>query len=110
MDRNAAYDVVRRDFYRLRQEEEIERRVALEEAEYVGSYFGKSRLEIGMLLEDKEYENWKVWAGKQAAARNAKDKVEVETFGLEENAEDLGDEILPEEEASGWERPSLASA
>lgn len=72
MGRQKAYDVTRREFYRLRQEEEIEKRVALEEARYVGAYFGKSRLEVGMLLEDSEYENWKVWAGKQAEKRETR--------------------------------------
>lgn len=60
-----AYDQVRREFYRLRQEEQIERRIAEEEARYVGAYFGKTRNEIGMQLEDSEFENWKIWAGKQ---------------------------------------------
>ena len=30
-----------------------------------GAYFGKSALEIGMELEDKEYERWKEWAMKE---------------------------------------------
>lgn len=78
MSRNKAYDVVRREFYRLRQEEEIEKRLALEEAKYVGAYFGKSRLDVGMLLEDHEYENWKVWAGKQTEKREQNNMVEDE--------------------------------
>ena len=53
-----AYDLVRREFYRLRQEEEVERRVTLEEAKHVGAYFGKTRMDIGMQLEDLEYERW----------------------------------------------------
>ena len=32
-----------------------------------GAYFGKSALEIGMELEDKEYERWKRWATKEVA-------------------------------------------
>jgi small subunit ribosomal protein S23 len=59
-----AYDITRREFYRLRQQEQIERRIAEEEARYVGAYFGKTRNEIGMQLEDNEFENWKIWAGK----------------------------------------------
>lgn len=60
-----AYDQVRHEFYRLRQQEQIERRIAEEEAKYVGAYFGSTRQEIGMQLEDAEFENWKVWAGQQ---------------------------------------------
>lgn len=69
MGRDKAYDKVRREFYRLRQEEEIEKRLALEEAKHVGAYFGKSRIDVGLMLEDHEYENWKVWAGKETKRR-----------------------------------------
>lgn len=60
-----AYDMTRKEFYRLRHEEEIERRVALEEARMVGSYFGQTYLQVGMRLEDKEHERWKKWATKE---------------------------------------------
>lgn len=65
MNRDEAYDVTRKEFYRLRQEEDIERRVALEEARMVGSYFGQTYLQVGMRLEDKEHERWKKWAGRE---------------------------------------------
>ena len=60
-----AYDAVRKDFYLLRQEEEIERRLAKEEARMVGSYFGMSDNQVGMLLEDQQFERWKRWATKE---------------------------------------------
>lgn len=62
MTKSAAYDIARREFYRLRLQEDIERRVAAEEAEATGAVFGPTRLEIGMDLENKEYERWKEWA------------------------------------------------
>lgn len=62
---NAAYDIARKEFYALRREEEIERRIAREEAEYVGAYFHKNALEVGMELEDKSFEEWKEWATKE---------------------------------------------
>ena len=62
-----AYDQARKEFYDLRLQEEVERRVAKEEAMSTGAYFGKSALEIGMELEDKEYEKWKVWATDEAS-------------------------------------------
>lgn len=84
MSKRKAYDIARREFYRLRQEEEVEKRIAVEEARYVGAYFGKTRLDVGMQLEDQEYENWKIWAGKETANREARASSEIETFGLEE--------------------------
>ncbi len=57
-----AYDQARKEFYELRLQEDVERRVAKEEAEATGTYFGKSMLEIGMELEDKVFEEWKEWA------------------------------------------------
>jgi small subunit ribosomal protein S23 len=88
-----AYDKVRKEFYALRQEEEIERRVAREEARYVGAYFGQTRLEIAMKLEDEEYERWKAWAGKEVSKRQAMFNTAI-TFGPTEEA---GDEELPNE-------------
>lgn len=68
MSNAQAYDIARKEFYALRQEEEVERRVAKEEALAVGAYFGPSVLEIGMHLEDKTYESWKEWATKEVEA------------------------------------------
>jgi len=68
MDRKTAYDTARKEFYALRHEEEVERRVAHEEALSTGAYFGLNTLEVGMELEDKSYEKWKVWATKQVEA------------------------------------------
>ncbi|RFU36100.1 hypothetical protein B7463_g163, partial [Scytalidium lignicola] len=65
MTTSRAYDIARKEFYALRQEEEIERRIAKEEALSTGAYFGKGHLEVGMELEDKAYEQWKAWAAKQ---------------------------------------------
>lgn len=60
-----AYDQARQEFYAIRHQEDVERRVAKEEALATGAYFGKSMLEIGMELEDKTYEAWKEWAQKE---------------------------------------------
>ncbi|CAK4034155.1 37S ribosomal S25, mitochondrial [Lecanosticta acicola] len=58
----AAYDKARKELYRQRHAKEVEARVAREEALAVGAYFGKGPLEVGMELEDKQYENWREWA------------------------------------------------
>lgn len=65
MPKAEAYDSARREFYALRQEEEVERRIAKEEAQFVGAYFGKTRLEIGHELEGKSFERWKTWASSE---------------------------------------------
>jgi len=66
ISRSAAYDIARREFYKLRLREDIERRVAAEEAEATGAKFGPSYLEIGMELENQQYEKWKAWAKTEA--------------------------------------------
>ena len=60
-----AYDQARKEFYELRLQEDVERRVAKEEATSTGAYFGPSALDVGMQLEDREYEKWRVWAQKE---------------------------------------------
>ena len=60
-----AYDRARKEFYDLRLQEDVERRIAREEAISTGAYFGPSKLDIGMELEDQEYERWKLWAQKE---------------------------------------------
>ena len=65
MTNSQAYDIARKEFYKLRHQEDVERRVAREEALWVGAYFGKGALEVGMEMEDKSYEEWKEWATKE---------------------------------------------
>ena len=65
LSNSEAYDIARKEFYALRHEEEVERRVAKEEALWTGAYFGKGPLEVGMELEDQTYEQWKAWATKE---------------------------------------------
>jgi small subunit ribosomal protein S23 len=65
LPKSIAYDKARKEFYHYRHLEEVERRVAKEEALSTGAYFGKSVLEVGMELENSAYEDWKVWAAQQ---------------------------------------------
>lgn len=65
MTSQKAYDQARREFYEVRHEEDVERRVSREEALATGAYFGKSRIDVGMELEDKMYASWKDWASKE---------------------------------------------
>lgn len=68
LGRDRSYDMARKELYALRHQAEIEQRVQREEALSTGAYFGKSVNEISMGLEDNIYEEWKVWALKQAEA------------------------------------------
>jgi small subunit ribosomal protein S23 len=87
MTQEKAYDIVRREFYALRQEEDVERRIAKEEAMKVGAYFGKSHLQVGMELEDQQYENWKKWASKQIQNVQAEQDAAYTNFGATEEAD-----------------------
>ena len=68
LSRENAYNQARQEFYDARLKEDVERRVAKEEAMASGAYFGKSTLQIGMELEDIEFERWKAWASKEYEA------------------------------------------
>ncbi len=65
LSKEKAYDQARKEFYEARHYDEIERRVAREEAMSTGAYFGKSQLQIGMELENQTFEKWKEWAHQQ---------------------------------------------
>lgn len=114
LTQDQAYDKARRELYRLRQEEEVERRVALEEARHVGAYFGRSRLNVGMILEDQEFETWKVWAAMKSEAEASAATKEIDNFGLEDEnkpvdamdgpplrVDDLAPTPVPGEEGAG---------
>ncbi|KAM5343163.1 hypothetical protein ACJ41O_014129 [Fusarium nematophilum] len=103
LSKRKAYDMTRREFYRLRQEEEVEKRVAVEEAKHVGAYFGKTRIDVAHGLEDREFETWKVWAGKQTEKQEAARSSEIESFGLEE------EDGLPEADAETVEAEKAAA-
>ncbi|POS84824.1 hypothetical protein EPUL_004302 [Erysiphe pulchra] len=60
-----AYDIARKEFYALRRSEEVERRIAKEEALSYGAQFGPGPIEWGMKLEDMMYKSWKIWAQKK---------------------------------------------
>lgn len=87
MTSSKAYDQARQEFYAIRHQEDVERRVAKEEALATGAYFGKSMLEIGMELEDKTYEGWKTWALQ-----------EIEVIGQQRTSQYTGNELAEEED------------
>lgn len=96
MGPSRAYDHARKEFYALRLQEDVERRVAKEEALATGAYFGISALEIGMKVEDKEYERWKSWAEQKLIE---KEQRRFARFGGVDNAVPA-DPLIDEEVAS----------
>ncbi|PHH86712.1 hypothetical protein CDD83_9862 [Cordyceps sp. RAO-2017] len=92
LNKRQAYDKARKEFYRLRQAEEIEVRVAQEEARYVGAYFGLSKLDVGMGLEDRDFESWKAWAAEQLIIHERRDQAGIDTFEVEEEPDQAGGE------------------
>jgi small subunit ribosomal protein S23 len=85
MSKAQAYDVARKEFYALRQREEIERRIAIEEARMSGAYFGKNNTQVSQVLEDAMYEKWKKWAIAETA------RMEAERASAYTNVVDLGE-------------------
>lgn len=84
MSKEQAYDIARKELYDIRQQQDIERRVAQEEARMVGAYFGKSRLEVSMELEDQVYEKWKRWAEGEAQKLQAEREAAYANFGTDD--------------------------
>ncbi|KAJ8109477.1 hypothetical protein ONZ43_g6124 [Nemania bipapillata] len=107
MTEEKAYDITRREFYALRHEEDVERRIAKEEAMKVGAYFGKSFLQIGMELEDQQYELWRKWAGKQIQSVQAEQDAAYTNFGATEEAD--GDNLEENEETDDTDITDEAS-
>lgn len=97
VSKEQAYDIARKEFYTIRQQEQITKRIAIEEARMVGGYFGKNRLEVGMELEDKMYDVWRTWAERQVARATSERGSAYQSFGEQIGAEaaeldDLGSE------------------
>jgi len=60
-----AYDKARKEHYAQQHDQEIETRIAKEEALALGATFGKSAIEVGMQLESAEFDRWRLWAEEQ---------------------------------------------
>lgn len=91
MSKEQAYDIARKELYDIRQQQDIERRVAQEEARMVGAYFGKSRLEVSMELENAVYEKWKKWAEGEAQKLQAERDSAYANFGTDDKTLEVED-------------------
>ena len=68
-----AYDVARKEFYAHRLREDIERRVAAEEAEAVGADFGPSLNQRSVEIENHMYDDWERWSREFMMGKMQKD-------------------------------------
>lgn len=94
LSKDQAYDKARKEFYKLRHQEDVERRIAREEAQMYGAYFGKTALQVGMELEDKQFEDWKKWASEESLKMEMQRNQAYTSFGEDAAA------LEPEEEAA----------
>ncbi|EPS43209.1 hypothetical protein H072_2792 [Dactylellina haptotyla CBS 200.50] len=90
LSKKSAYDMARREFYKIRMRSDIERRIAAEEAKSVGAFFGKSYLQIGLELEEQTLAIWKTKA--QSAVVKRQQRIEAMTgpSSVDEDAADEG--------------------
>ncbi|KAK6509965.1 mitochondrial ribosomal small subunit component [Arthrobotrys musiformis] len=113
LSKSAAYDVARKEFYRLRMRSDIERRIAAEEARSVGAFFGKSHLQVGLELEEKALLAWKVKAQEAVARRQQRieamanpSSIDTEVADEDTAAEPSGLAGAPEARTSSTEPPN----
>lgn len=93
MSKDQAYDKARKEFYALRHQEEIEKKVQREEALWTGAQFGKNMLEIGMQIEDKEFERWKSHAKKEISVQQTRQDAAHASSIMEEDEEEAVDDM-----------------
>jgi small subunit ribosomal protein S23 len=104
MTKSNAYDIARREFYRLRLQEDIQRRVAAEEASAYGAEFGPSYLDIGMKLEDQQWDKWVDWARETAQVQDQRKAAQVGAPEVGEDSEETT-ELEGEEEVEEQATP-----
>lgn len=108
MTKAKAYDIARKQFYKHRMKEEIEQRVAEEEALAVGAYFDQSIIERGMELENQQYEQWKEWSEKESALTDQRTNTLVgvgNTSGEASSQRDGGDDDADDDDDTATQDP-----
>ena len=95
------YEVARKEFYDVRRQEDIRRRIAAEEAEATGARFGPSVLQWSMQIENKQYNDWEEWSRKAVVEQMARN---VAFAGDTTNVEDdVLDDVVEEDNTTGAE-------
>ncbi|KAK6351698.1 mitochondrial ribosomal small subunit component [Orbilia javanica] len=104
LSKSAAYDVARKEFYRLRMRSDIERRIAAEEARSVGAFFGKSHLQVGLELEEKALLAWKIKAQEAVARKQQRIEAMANPGSIDT---ETGDEDTTTDEAGSTGAPEV---
>jgi small subunit ribosomal protein S23 len=95
-----AYDIARKEFYDLRRQEDVQRRVAAEEARATGTVFGKDVLQWSMEVEDRQYDDWERWSRAQVI-ENLQKTAAFEGGTMPAEEEQLVDAAPAEQETGG---------
>ena len=103
LSHDLCYDIARKEFYAHRHYEDVERKVAQEEARATGAYFSMSPNDIAAELESQKYENWKAWASKEIEKAKQEqgsamggpntDDAEMEASELEQAAPEVAKDV-----------------
>ncbi|KAK6535105.1 mitochondrial ribosomal small subunit component [Orbilia ellipsospora] len=88
LSKKSAYDIARKEFYKIRMRSDIERRIAAEEARSVGAYFGKSHIQVGLELEEHTLATWRTKAESAVARKQQKMEALTGPGGAEDDSVD----------------------
>ena len=98
LSKAAAYDQARKELYQQRLYDEIEARIAREEALSTGAEFGMSTMDVGMQLENGTFDKFRTWAKEQVTlmeqARNAAYTGEGSTATLGESDQGSSEKVV----------------
>ena len=87
--------------------QDIERKVAKEEAMHVGAYFQKSTVAWGMELEDRKFFGFKEWANRRIVAmENARQAM---VLGVDAKTSDEVEELVQSQELAAGEDQEMAA-
>lgn len=90
--KDEAYDITRKEFYQIRRQEQITRRIAIEEARMVGGYFSISKQEQVMRTENYWYNRWRRWAERKVSEDQAERGSAYANYGQEDSEAEAGGE------------------
>ena len=104
------YNIARKEFYSLRLQQDIERRIAVEEARHVGSSFDKAYIDIMFEREQKVLQEWRTKAAQDLALRKHKRNAAYSTTSMDEDLAAAAAASGTAAEAAAEDTPGLTVA